>query len=96
MFINKVIIPMTELSDPPSYNICLRIKIFYSETQAAKVCLPFVCHLMRNLKDVNRISFLYRGYAFKGLLAVLSDCVYTASLSEALGYYDTFLLIFSE
>ena len=29
-----------------------------------------VGHLMRNRKDVNRISFLNRGYAFKGLLAV--------------------------
>ena len=30
----------------------------------------FVGHLMRNRKDMNRISFLNRGYAFKGLLAV--------------------------
>ena len=50
--------------------MCLQIKIFYSETRAAKVCLPFVGHLMRNRKDMNRISFLNRGYAFKGLLAV--------------------------
>ena len=50
--------------------MCLRIEIFYSETRAAKVCLPFVGHLMRNRKDMNRISFLNRGYAFKGLLAV--------------------------
>ena len=35
------------------------------------MCLPFVGHLMRNRKDVNRISFLNRGYAFKGLLAVI-------------------------
>ena len=28
-------------------------------------------HVMRNRKGVNRISFLNRGYAFKGLLAVL-------------------------
>ena len=26
---------------------------------------------MRNRKDMNRISFLNRGYAFKGLLAVI-------------------------
>ena len=45
--------------------------MFYSETRAAKVCLPFVGHLMRNRKDVNQISFLNRGYAFKGLLAVI-------------------------
>ena len=47
--------------------------MFYSETRAAKVCLPFVGHLMRNRKDMNRISFLNRGYAFKGLLAVFIE-----------------------
>ena len=46
------------------------MEIFHLETRAAKVCLPFVGHLVRNRKDVNRISFLNRGYAFKGLLAV--------------------------
>ena len=28
---------------------------------------------MRNMKDMNRISFLNRGYTFKGLLAVFDD-----------------------
>ena len=51
-------------------NSCLQIEIFYWETRAAKVCLPFVGHLMRNRKDMNQISFLNSGYAFKGLLAV--------------------------
>ena len=56
--------------------------MFYSETRAAKVCLPFVGHLMRNRKDMNRISFLNRGYAFKGLLAVGREC------SEKWSYLD--------
>ena len=47
------------------------MKINYLETRAAKVCLPFTAPHTQNRKDVNRISFLNRGYAFNCLVAVL-------------------------
>ena len=36
-----------------------------------KVCLPFTAPHTQNRKDVNRISFLSRGYAFNCLVAVI-------------------------
>ena len=39
----------------------------------AKVCLPFTAPHTQNRKDVNRISFLNRGYAFNCLVAVIKE-----------------------
>ena len=47
------------------------MKINYLGTRAAKVCLPFTAPHTQNRKDVNRISFLNRGYAFNCLVAML-------------------------
>ena len=47
------------------------MKINYLEMRAAKICLPFTAPHTQNRKDVNRISFLNRGYAFICLVAVL-------------------------
>ena len=49
----------------------MQIKIFYLETRATKVYLPFLGSVMRNRKGVNRIPLLNRGYAFKGIAAVV-------------------------
>ena len=45
----------------------------YLETRAAKVCLPFTAPHTQNRKDVSRISFLNRGYAFNCLVAVFQQ-----------------------
>ena len=52
------------------FNNFLQVKINYLETRAGKVCLPLTAPHTQNRKDVNRISFLNRGYAFNCLVAV--------------------------
>ena len=60
------------------------MKINYLETRAAKVCLPFTAPHTQNRKDVNRISFLNRGYAFNCLVAVINK-----QFSGLNHHYDT-------
>ena len=59
------------------------MKINYLETRAAKVCLPFTAPYTQNRKDVNRISFLNRGYAFNCLVAVLNSTLVFEALHKA-------------
>ena len=47
------------------------MKINYLETRAAKVCLLCTAPHTQNRKDVNRISFVNRSYAFNCLVAVI-------------------------
>ena len=65
MFINKVIIPTTELSDPPSYNMLKKLTMNACQEKRAVIADKIHVYLLKQGANISKIIFFSKFHVYQ-------------------------------